>query len=205
MELNEILSCWNRNEDRWKKLKGLYENSKIIPFIGAGMSTPVYPMWSDAIRNILNGDKKEVDELNELFAQNKYEDACEYVKEKINNNSFIERVRSEFSENKINKSSDIERGKVNSNCLPDIFNGPIFTTNFDKMLEYGYNNNFDNIYSLSNMAHSWAVIYDAIRNYKHNLYKIHGDIDDVNSWVFSRQQYIMAQLSRQKFNIFIMN
>lgn len=189
MELNEILSCWNRNEDRWKKLKGLYENSKIIPFIGAGMSTPVYPMWSDAIRNILNGDKKEVDELNELFDQNKYEDACEYVKEKINNNGFIERVRSEFSENKINKSSEIERGKVNSNCLPDIFNGPIFTTNFDKMLEHCYNNNFDNIYSLSNMTHSWAVIYDAIRNYNHNLYKIHGDIDDVNSWVFSRQQY----------------
>jgi hypothetical protein len=83
MDLIDILSCYNKNEERWENLKKLYNISKIIPFIGAGMSVPIYPQWADAIRNILNGDEDELTMLDTYFAENNYEGACEYVKEKI--------------------------------------------------------------------------------------------------------------------------
>ncbi len=192
MELREIISCYPKNKDRWEKLQILYNNSKIVPFLGAGMSTPVYSLWAESIKHILNGTIDENNHLDALFSENKYEEACEYVKNTVGTNVFIERVQSEFSSKKITECSEEEWKKVNSCCLNEVFYGPVFTTNFDKVIEYSYNSNFDNEYRLSNMQKSWSIIYDAIREYNHNIFKIHGDVDDPDSWVFSKQQYIEA-------------
>ena len=190
MDLMEILKCYEKNESRWENLVRYYENSRIVPFIGAGMSAPIYPQWKKAILNILNGGSLEEKETVENFLNdNRYEDACEYVKRIVGQNGFIDRVSEEFSTDRIAKSSEEIRKKVNSRYLPNVFKGPVFTTNFDKTVEFFYERNFDNSYSLSNMNLAWASIYDAIKAYRHNIYKIHGDIDDANSWVFTKQEY----------------
>lgn len=202
MDLIDILSCYHRNEERWKNLKNLYDNSKVVPFIGAGMSVPIYPQWANAIRNILNGNKDELVMLETYFAKNDYEGACEYVEERIGKWAFFDRVKEEFSTDRIDKNSTQSIEQANSSQLPEVFDGPVFTTNFDKLLEFYYNYNFSNTYSLSNMNNSWAVAFDAIRNYKHNLYKIHGDIDDTNSWVFSQEQYKNVYECDEFVNVF---
>lgn len=189
MELTEILKCHDKNERRWDRLVKLYANSRIVPFIGAGMSCPVYPNWKKAIKNILNGSKMENDKVDDMLKNNLYEEACEYVKISVGSNAFIERVHDEFSIDRIIKSREEDLAKVNSRYLLNVFNGPVFTTNFDKTIEYFYKYNFNNSYSLSNMNLSWASIFAAIKENKHNIYKLHGDIDDDNSWVFSKEEY----------------
>lgn len=198
MDLKEILKCYYKNEEYWEQLVDLYTNSRIVPFIGAGMSAPIYPQWKNAIINILNGNKEERAYVEHLLNDNHYEDACEYVRRKISQNGFINRVSEEFSIKKIVNTSEENRKRVNSSYLPDVFNGPVFTTNFDRTIEYFYDNNFDDSYRLSNMNLAWASIFAAIRDYKHNIYKIHGDINDANSWVFSKQEY-EAVYGRKEF------
>ena len=189
MDLMEIMKCYEKNENRLESLIVLYKNARIVPFIGAGMSAPIYPLWKQAILNILNGSIKEKEVVENFLKDNCYEDACEYVKNVVGENGFIDRVREEFSTNKILKSSEETRKKVNSRHLPNVFKGAVFTTNLDKTVEFFYNGNFANSYSLSNMNSAWASIYDAIKENKHNIYKMHGDIDDDNSRVFTKQEY----------------
>ncbi len=190
MDLMEILKCNEKNESRWEKLVVFYKNSKIVPFIGAGMSAPIYPLWKNAILNIFNsGSLKEKKIVENYLNDNRYEEACEYVKGIVGQNGFIDRVSEEFSADRITKSSEEIRKKVNSRYLSNVFKGPVFTTNFDKMIEFFYEKDFDNSYNLSNMNLAWASIYSAIKENRHNIYKIHGDIDDANSWVFTKQEY----------------
>ncbi|MBQ3546558.1 MAG: SIR2 family protein [Lachnospiraceae bacterium] len=202
MDLKDILSCYHRNEERWENLKKLYDNSKIVPFIGAGMSVPIYPQWADAIRSILNCNEKELVELNRYFDKNDYEGACKYVVDTIGLETFLGRMQVEFSTDIIYKSSDERINQANSKQLKEVFEGPVFTTNFDKLLEYYYDRSFSNVYSLSNMNNSWGVAFKAIREYRHNLYKIHGDIDDENSLVFSEDQYKKVYECDEFVNVF---
>lgn len=190
MDLNEILSCYKDNETEWDNLTKLYAAKSIAPFIGAGMSAPVYPIWSVALDNILDGTSEERKELDHLLKAGQYEEAGEYVRTTVGENMFNARVKTEFSMNKLpaRESNNIKK-TVNSGHLKDCFTGPVFTTNFDRMLEHCYDGDFLDTYYLSNMQKSWAVVYDAIRNKTHNLYKIHGDVLDPNSWVFSKEQY----------------
>lgn len=105
MKLNEILSCYDRNQARWEKLKKRYEDSSIVPFIGAGMSAPIYPMWKDVLRNILRGNKDENEKLEDLFAKGKFEDAGAFVCERVGKTLFGGRMEEEFSASKLTKDN----------------------------------------------------------------------------------------------------
>lgn len=188
MTLEEIIGCHKNNKDLWDEIRELYAKDMLIPFVGAGMSRPAYPTWSNALKNILDGKKANIRKLDELFEKMQYEEAAQYVYDKIGKNNFYTRINKEFSRKKIQKCGLSEAIKA----IPDLFNGLVFTTNFDKCLEEAYHQKgkmFENVWLLRNMIENSATTIDAIRKNPHNLYKIHGDIDDSNSLVFLENEY----------------
>lgn len=188
MTLEEIIGCHKNNKNTWDEIRELYFKDMLIPFVGAGMSRPAYSTWSDALKNILDGKKEQTRELNDLLEKMKYEEAAEYVYNAIHKNNFYKRVEDEFSKKKL-----LEHGlSIATKTIPDLFNGLVFTTNFDKCLEEAYiqkGKNFENVWLLRNMIENDATTIEAVRRNPHNLYKIHGDIDDKNSLVFLKKEY----------------
>lgn len=188
MTLEEIIGCHKNNKDLWDEINELYVKDMLIPFVGAGMSIPAYPTWSNALKNILDGKEDDNKKLDELLEKMQYEEAAQYVYDKIGKNNFYVRINNEFSRKKIEKKGLSEAIKI----IPDLFDGLVFTTNFDKCLEEAYSQKgkrFENVWLLRNMIENSATTIDAIRKNPHNLYKIHGDIDDSNSLVFLENEY----------------
>ena len=49
MTFDEILKWAPDNEDVFKELLRSIEKGSVIPFVGAGMSVPIYPLWGDVL------------------------------------------------------------------------------------------------------------------------------------------------------------
>lgn len=61
LKFEDILNFYPTNKDIYEFLKA--DIKKIIPFVGAGLSSPWYPLWSDALKRladrIYNKEKKK--------------------------------------------------------------------------------------------------------------------------------------------------
>ena len=180
------------NRERWSQLVATYKNNRVIPFLGAGMSCPIYKEWGAALQSLLQGNKEERDILNAFLEENKYEDAAEFVKSKTQN-LFIDRVQFEFGENRIGTRFGETTASFVAKAFP---NAPVFTTNFDRIAEkcYEYEGHpfGGSVYSLSNIRSAADLILGAVKDYKHYLFKIHGDVEQIGSWVFTKEQYNTA-------------
>ena len=190
ISFEDVIGCWATNQSRWDKLKEAYMNNRIIPFIGAGMSIPVYPDWGQALKDALNGTKEEKEKLEDYLSKNQYENAADYVR-RVKGNGFFESLDTVFNVNKI-KNGLNKKIIPAASLLPDIFDrGPVLTTNFDKVLEHYYagEKSFEEIYLLSNIKKNNSIITQLIRVGSRVLLKIHGDLADHDSLVFTKRQY----------------
>lgn len=100
MTLEEIIGCHKNNKDLWDEINELYVKDTLIPFVGAGMSIPAYPTWANALKNILDGKEDDNKKLEELLEKMQYEEAAQYVYDKIGKNNFYVRINNEFSRKK---------------------------------------------------------------------------------------------------------
>ncbi len=178
------------NRDNWAQLVELYKENHVIPFLGAGMSSPIYKGWGDSLMNLLQGNKDERNKLNVFLSASQFEEAAEYVQETITKNQFIARVRRMFAKEKIGDRVEKTTSYLVSKVFPQ---APVFTTNFDQVVEECYlvtGNSFsNNVHPLSVTDKADAIILDAVKNHKHRLFKIHGDIENSGSLVFTKEQY----------------
>ncbi|WP_252243204.1 MULTISPECIES: SIR2 family protein [unclassified Clostridium] len=184
MNIDEILSYVNTNKDNFNDL---VENiDSVIPFVGAGMSAFLYPVWGEFLKNIVTStdlikedDKKDL--LN-LISANSNEEVADRIEEEIGHNSFIKQVQQTYAEKKI--SDDLLNVAVNK--LPQIFNQGIITTNFDRVLEKVYKDNqfLHIVYPGQN-----SLQIEGIQRDLHFLFKIHGDVLNRDSIILTQKQY----------------
>lgn len=127
---DEILKNFN-TERRFKALKQRFENKKILPFIGAGMSMPSgYSGWTSFLYQLMEESSITEAQLNELIDDGKYEEAAQLLYDNMPTNSFNDELENEY-----HLDNDIE-GAVQ--YLPSLFKSSIITTNFDNLLKRCY-------------------------------------------------------------------
>jgi hypothetical protein len=125
----EFLMSLMDNKENFEKLSMMTNN--IIPFVGAGLSKPYFPLWKEFLCGFAEkhgeGYRKKV---NEHLDKNEYELAAAYLMEEFGTQVFDDQVISKYAWHD-------DKDKVSETCglLPYIFHGPVVTTNFDKMLE----------------------------------------------------------------------
>lgn len=188
IKINEILEIGANK----KYIKNLIEDCKkenVTPFIGAGMSVPIYKLWRDFLIDMSNKsfDSQFPEIITSRLEKGEYERAASDVLNELGEGEFYSEIADAFDKGKIKTVKNMA-----VNLLPDIFHGFVITTNFDRILEKVYedNNNFKEVsYHIdesNNINELWTrgIIED-----RHYLFKIHGDIESERSLILTEEKY----------------
>jgi len=159
-------------------LRGLREDGRLIPFIGAGLSMPLgLPSWSDLISIIGNqlGYDPEVFKLN----GNSFQLAEYYVAIK----GSIGPLRSEM-DRLFNPTDDRIKSSRAHNALVEMRLPTIYTTNYDRIIERAFE-------LKAAPYHTIASIDDIVASQSNatQIVKFHGSFDDDASLVLTESSY----------------
>lgn len=173
------------NKENIEELARQIDNHNIVPFIGAGMSAGIYPMWGEYLAELPDeGDEETKDELSRIMDEKKpdYEKAAQFLCGRLGI-GFYEKTEKIFS------NSKIRREKINEALfkIPQFFHGPVITTNLDQMIEYVYR--YKGIHLPVGLAKDIGFINKCMVSGQPCLWKIHGDIDKRDTWVLTKEKY----------------
>lgn len=172
------------NQQNIIELSELIRKNAVIPFIGAGMSCPIYPTWK-AFLEQLPYSKKVMQECrwNPDSELQNYEDFFQYYADRFpaeyvagTQNIFALR---KLTFDKINKATLF---------LPILFDGPMVTTNLDQTLEWIWMQCLNKKLAVG-LADETGFIKERIAKSEPCLWKIHGDIDKSDEWVLTSKEY----------------
>lgn len=173
------------NKQNMNELLEYIKKNQIIPFIGAGMSSPIYPTWKKYLEQIPpSKDEKAVQFVQQKFCYDMpdYEDIAQYLFDRYAV-EFIDKTKETFSRKKITPD------KINSAVfyIPKLFIGPVITTNLDQTIEWVYQKY--NIPLPVGLADETGFLNERLSGFTPCLWKIHGDIDKSDSWVLTSKEY----------------
>ena len=189
IKISEILEIGSNK----KYIDNLIKECKkenIIPFIGAGMSVPIYELWGDFLIDV---SKKSFDsefpkKIWKRIEAGEDECAASDVLEELGEGEFYSALTDAFSKEKIKTVKNMA-----VNLLPDIFHGFVITTNYDRILEKVYrdnNNSFEEVsYHIDESDRMNELWTRGNAENRHYLFKIHGDIETERSLVLTEEKY----------------
>ena len=163
-----------------RELAEALKQKRIVPFVGAGLSQPMnMPLWGAALRRLHVRVCTPPDaEISQLIDQGRYLGAAQALADRslVHTNNFI---RSTYRVQQVT-------GPVL--LLPDIAQGCIVTTNFDDAIEEVFRDKditFDG-YMHGTQQHNF---FSRLVRGQRCLLKLHGDADDPQSYILTRNQY----------------
>lgn len=191
---NDILSRFS-NANRFEQLKKTFDNRRVLPFIGAGMSMPSnYPSWTKFLYDACLESHISEDYLSTLLGSGCYEKAAQVIHDDMTPAGFNELLESTF------KSEKEVRGAIH--YLPRLFpDSSIITTNFDGLIEkvfYGVNQGFDQVRSGKTLNEVSRLISQGNRL----LVKLHGNCELVSERVLLKNEYDIAYAKSSEVNNF---
>ncbi len=197
MEIGEIKG----NRESLKKLMEWQKDGNVTPFLGAGFSDPVCPMWKDFLdqyyKSVQNIFMKDIDRKNFEKAQNsnaptRLEDMAYILERCCERRRFNEEIEAKFDK----KLPLGMRRKFR--LLHKAFPGLKVTSNFDKLIE---DNPFGPSVPVIHISKAEALNYLFAPHKKTNaLVKIHGGLDDPDSIILTRKQYQEFYGSKDSFS-----
>jgi predicted ATPase len=183
----EMLAFLGNQPDNDVNLGMLVSNMSaagIVPFVGAGMSTPFgFPQWSAFLRDLATRARL-TDAIEARIRDGQYEEAAEDLTKALTPIGFQDLVRYHFGDH-------VLEGKKFTGAIaviPEISRGPVFTTNFDHVLERVFQNAgspFDLVVSAS----AARLADQALQGSNRVLLKLHGDWFDADTRVLTLSQY----------------
>ena len=190
----QIMNCYPDNPLVYKHIK--QDCSKLIPFVGAGLSVPCYPLWPKALKELAERvavPETKSDILDMIEGENpQLLEAAQALENHWGEGGMADHLLELFSAAKIQE--DKEKLPYQSVwLLPLLFPGkPAVTTNFDRVLETVYHMQgcqFDTV-----ILPNRQELQDQLRQgERHGLLKLHGDIGsetlEYTSIIFGKRQY----------------
>src|SRR5579872_7186603 len=103
----------------------------LLPFVGAGLSVPMgFPCWREFLGN-LAAECGQAIAVESLVKEGRFEEAAEVVERELGEAIFNRRVAHTFGE-RTSKQCELKGAVL---ALPDLADGAVVTTNFDRVLE----------------------------------------------------------------------
>src|SRR5262249_1463626 len=125
----EILALYD-NRGRFERLMHAYQTGIVIPFVGAGLSMPSgYPGWTAFLHKLRDESYVQNDELDNLISLGEYEEEAQRL---------FDEYDKLFNEGLVNHFAGDRDICGPVQYLPYIFDGSVFTTNFDSVLKRLY-------------------------------------------------------------------
>ena len=190
----EIMNCYPDNKMVYKHIKR--DCGKLIPFVGAGLSVPCYPLWPKALKELAEQvavPETKSDILEMIEGENpKLLEAAQALEDYWGQRGMADHLLELFSAAKIQEYRE-KLPHQSVWLLPPLFPGkPAVTTNFDRVLE--------TVYELQGAKFDTKILpnrqelQDQLRQgERHGLLKLHGDIGsetlEYSSIIFGKRQY----------------
>lgn len=187
LERNRILRLegFPTNEAVFERLQMLVQRkAMVLPFVGAGFSVAAgCPSWGDyVIQQAIKGKMDEATTKRRLQAGD-HELVMDEVIYAQTLNVFTREFRSAFENPRIDHSLSPSAKLIN------LFDGPVITTNFDRVLESCHQSaGRPFTEKVVGNEDSYRFIKSAFQGEKY-LLKLHGNIDDQKNRVLTRQEY----------------
>ncbi len=189
ISFQQIIDCHPENKKYYEMLLNFICDGGIsIPFIGAGMSKPIYPLWKEILRKIADeAGKGHRNEVDKYIENGQYEEAATYIQRIRGISRFYDDLSNEYSPNKLIISQYSEALRL----VTLLWSGAIITTNYDKVLENLYESighPFQGCY-MPRLPYDKVIVDRATKINKHYLIKLHGDIDNPRSCIITSNDY----------------
>jgi len=200
---NPVLeNLYEGNRSAYNAIKKLTEKNSILPFIGAGFSAEIYPVWSKFLSDISKPYPNCRKDIVNYINDGEYEKAADLLCDEMTSFSFQNKISNTFGKNTlIDKFDNVSADRKN---LPDIFRGNILTTNYDRVLETIYHNHIERVCPHTEYQRSY--LESVLHCNGQALIKLHGDVEDINNIVITTKDYekIYGRLSdRENLTIFV--
>ncbi len=192
-----------KDSDQLSVFAGLVEavkKKRIAPFVGAGFSKPSnFPLWGEAIQQLINrleGVSRSqtrasqpalayLSQVEEYLSGWCYLEAAQLIYE--NDRTQLE----SFIRNKFQVTTDTKIvGSIK--LLPEIADGCIITTNFDCLIETVFQDANKAIRGYMHGIQSQNQFVPNLIQGERCLLKLHGDVTDPSTYIFSQDQYSAA-------------
>jgi hypothetical protein len=175
------------NEQVLLDLKRAIQDDEVVPFVGAGMSKPIFPLWTESLLTLIEGrrlwDEAQKADVRRLVETAKFEEAASQLAD--DNPRFTSGIYTEFGNARIDPA---KLARMAVRLLPEIFPGPVVTTNFDRVLERVYHGRLEPVippFGELRPAQARAVT----RRGSEHLVKIHGCVSRECNLVFTKENY----------------
>ena len=177
---------FDRNLPRFEELKRSCQRGFVVPFIGAGMSKSAgCPTWKEYLLNLCKPAKLDKGAMLERLEQKgDYEGAMNDLVIALGDARFNRDFESDF------KTKDDISGAVT--LLPRLFDGPVITTNFDRVLETVYTRNGNGFVEKVTGRGQANAFFRAIPAGERYLLKLHGNLDNAAERVLNKAEYDVA-------------
>ena len=190
---DEIMAFHPANRTVFDEMRN--NRNQLLPFVGAGLTAPVYKGWNDALRELgkLLGDSADEAELDRLLRAGKPLEAAGFLEARRGGNNLLRDFIGYFSLEKYRNMPEARRKRMAVQLLPLLFPCPVLTTNFDEVLEQVYLlRNGRNLPVLSPTSGNLRTQATQLRQ-SPCLFKLHGSVSDTladfDTLVFTPAQY----------------
>ncbi|MDR3202975.1 MAG: SIR2 family protein, partial [Bifidobacteriaceae bacterium] len=190
--LDSLFSAYAGNEAVFGELAETVRAGRVKPFVGAGMSARLYPMWGQALQQMAVAAGSlasgQLERIEANAARGAYEQAAADLANWAGAEKWAAVISEAFGERLID--DDVLAGLPVS-LLPQVFpTGPVLTTNFDRVLERVYGPGFGTVIpDFPDSPHQRGA---TIRDDPPCLVKIHGCVSAPDRLVLTRRGYVDA-------------
>ena len=195
MTFEEIMNLAPANRKNFEALVEAVRGGRAVPFVGAGLSWPYYPLWRDALDKLkaqVAPDRLPAAEAEFQAAKTEIE-RCGVLETALGGPALCRALCELFDLRKFTEAKDSGYSGRPAALLPWLFpEAPLLTTNLERMLVEVYWRccvPFDRVLSLTDQS----ILTKLQEKRAHGILYLHGcifkDLTDYDSLIFSRSQY----------------
>lgn len=191
MTFQEIMDFSAVNHENFDCLKQQLQGNHILPVVGAGLSVPIYPLWSDLLKQIAADSSHNVKKqvylmLNKAYIEthtSAFEDAAGLLQKDWGKPAFCKRLQGVFSPKRLDKPDNQERlQRMAVSVLPELFsNTMLLTTNYDHVIEECYRQKGLRLSFSDPLHHERITSWLRMSTDRPLLVKLHGDVDEMET------------------------
>ena len=179
--LNEICGdthWYTKNQRRLDQLLNLIEDEDIIPFVGAGLSVAGgFPTWKSHLKEQGRTAGLDGDEVDQLIDNGQFEQVIHLIEQQ----DFLEAFEQELEDS----FSHVDYIPETTRLIAELFTDTVITTNYDKLIEYTLENDFNKpVQLIDNRNPNEPRDNEAV-----SVIKLHGDIRTPQHCIMSQNHY----------------
>jgi hypothetical protein len=190
-KISKILEYSKDNKQVYSVLRNLIRKGEIFPFVGAGMSAPIYPTWKKYLINV--AESFDTEDIIDKYRSKIEEENADY--ENIASEMLEEKGKAGFNatiQDTFGKHSDSINLKTQAIwLLPLLFNKVIFTTNYDELLKNVYEQQGKDPHVI--LPKQIEATNSAMRGTLDNtIVMLHGNYYEPSSIILTKEVYNLA-------------